>query len=136
MPTQNAFRSLLIHRCTIIAASRDAVSSASYGHQAIDWAAPTTTYSGIACRWRPLTNVENKQVNFAGEVIADSYLYMAWATVPATLKPFGAQTIHRVTAVLYPSGVAVEGTGFYEIYNVDNQAGESHHIRLMLKRIG
>jgi hypothetical protein len=83
-----------------------------------------------------MTNQELEQVNKAGTITADSFIYIMWTDMPATLKVFGAPIYHRVTSITTAGGVVIASSGYYDIQDVMDQAGESHHARLALKRFG
>lgn len=123
---------LLIHSCSMVQA---ASSTNAYGVPAMSWTTGATTTSGIACRLMP-TPLGQMQAEQAGGLVVSEYvLYLLCEDAPASLLAYSAEDTHRITAVLDSDGASVDA-GPFDVLRIRDQAGEGHHLRLDLERVG
>ena len=127
--TPLAFSSTLIHRCSVVKAS----VSSHMGQQILSWVTGATTTASIKCRWQPVSLVSRNRELPTGAMLADFVLWMKYADAPATLRVLGAADTHRITTIATKGGTAIDA-GPFDIKSIENAAGASHLLYLVLKR--
>lgn len=124
---------LMIHRCTIVAATIQTASVSSYGHKTPSFSTPLVTYPNVICRLRPLSLQEIQSLGRAGQILNDYFLYIPWGLMPLTLRQLDASLTHQVQHITTADGTLVDA-GPFDIQSIPNQAGMDHHVRMVIRR--
>lgn len=128
------FRSLLIHRCTIIRASRGTSSSSSYGHSKINFDMPEVLFQDVLCRFEPLSLEEMTGLGTQGRVTGTYWLWLPWESIPPGILAQEKSILHRVTNIKDRRSKRLIDAGPFDIDPLVDEAGASHHVRLMLRK--
>ena len=127
--TKGIFDSLMIHTCSVVQA---ATATDELGQQTTDWTISPTTTTLIPCRLQPQTEREL----VTGAVISDHLLWMDRAKAPTSLRSNVVPDTHRITTVAWRGTGSSLDAGPFDVREVQDQAGEGHHLQLKLMRIG
>lgn len=133
--SSKALRSMLVHTCTVVQSSRGTATTGSYGHQSIDFTSGTTTTTGVRCRLEPMSMDERTNTQMQGTIVGDYNLYIAWESVPNGFLVQQSPALFRITSIVDSRTGASIDAGPFDINQVLNEAGESHHLKVVLKRV-
>lgn len=129
-----AFRSMMAHTCTIQRIQIVERSGASYGHTVRNERVIVAQYPLTICRFRPMSSDERQEVWNAQQIRAQYVLYMVYIHLPPGLNQWSGWSEFQITSIVNRrTGVILEH-GPLDITNVDNEAGATHHARMMLLR--
>lgn len=129
-----AFRSLLIHTCTIQRIQIVERSGESYGHKTRNERVIVSQDLMIPCRMHPLSPEERQELWLVNQVRAQYSLYMVYESLPSGLTPWGGWSEFQVVSVAARASGSLIDSGPLDITMVENQAGETHHAKLMVLR--
>lgn len=124
------FDSLMIHTCTII---QGGVKTGSYGHRDVDWATPLFTYTDVPCRIQPLTAGEVEQMVKQNQIVPHTSINIAWRYIPEGMHDPRGSANFRIENVYRRDGT-VQMAGPFDVKEIVDEAGENHHVRVMLVR--
>jgi hypothetical protein len=133
--SSRALRSMLIHSCTLLKASRPAAAQSAYGHSTIDFSSGTTSTTGVRCRLEPMSLEERTTAQLQGSVVGDYNLYIAWESVPTDFLAQQSALVYRVTNVVDSRTGRTIDAGPFDISPAQDEAGESHHLKVVVKRV-
>jgi hypothetical protein len=129
-----AFRSLLIHTCTIQRIQLVERSGSSYGHKTRNERVITEQHLLVPCRLAMPSPSEQNMLWLSQSIRATYALYLVYTTLPAGLTPWGGWSEFQVVSVCTRGTGAVVEPGPLDIQSVENQANETHHAKLLLLR--
>jgi hypothetical protein len=123
-----SLRNLFRHTATIVQA---ASATGSYGHTDVSWTSGTTSTASIA----GLLQARAEREQATGAVVSSHVWFMAYEDAPASLLAHGAEKTHRLTTVVNVAGTTIDA-GPFDVVEVQDAAGQEHHLELRLMRVG